>query len=106
MTRSADPSDGVDGERIRVTLELSRSDDPLLFDALVSLKKGRRRVARLRTLAHDGLLAAKSLAAGAPAEQGHVPLQQPGDELDGERRELADLDPGVTGGVFGPPVDA
>jgi len=35
--------------RIRVTLELSRSDDPLLFDALVQLKKGRRRVARLRT---------------------------------------------------------
>ena len=36
--------------RIRVTLELSRSDDPLLFDALVQLKKGRRRVPRLRTL--------------------------------------------------------
>lgn len=106
MTQSADPSDGVDGERIRVTLELSRSDDPLLFDALVSLKKGRRRVARLRTLAHDGLLAAKSLAAGAPAEPGQVPPQQPGDELDGERRELAVFDPSVTGGVFGPPVDA
>ena len=45
--------------RIRVTLELSRSDDPLLFDALVQLKKGRRRVARLRTLAHDGLLASQ-----------------------------------------------
>ena len=51
MTRSADQADGDDGVRIRVTLELSRSDDPLLFDALVSLKKGRRRVARLRTLA-------------------------------------------------------
>ncbi|WP_431261883.1 hypothetical protein ACQ859_16635 [Roseateles chitinivorans] len=43
--------------RVRVTLELSRSDDPLLFDALAGLPKGRRRVARLRTLAHDGLLA-------------------------------------------------
>jgi len=105
MTRNADAADGGGGVRIRVTLELSRSDDPLLFDALVSLKKGRRRVARLRTLAHDGLLAAKSLSAAAPAHQGQAPPQHPGDDLDGEQRELADLDPRVTGGVFGPPVD-
>lgn len=43
-------------KRLRVTLELNRSDDPMLFDALIVLGKGRRRVARLRTLAHDGLM--------------------------------------------------
>ena len=58
--------------RVRVTLEFSRSDDPLLFDALAGLPKGRRRVARLRTLAHDGLLAAGPAAGPAARSAGLV----------------------------------
>jgi len=100
----SDEAPGAQALRIRVTLELSRSDDPLLFDALLQLKKGRRRVARLRTLAHDGLLVALPVPS-APAVQTPV---QAGTDLDseggGERTDLAALDPGVTAGLFDAPL--
>ncbi|MFT3815568.1 MAG: hypothetical protein QM740_19725 [Acidovorax sp.] len=99
-----DDASGSQVLRIRVTLELSRSDDPQLFDALVQLKKGRRRVARLRTLAHDGLLAALPKLP-APAEQAPDHLGPALDVEDGgERPDLAALDPRVTAGLFEVPL--
>lgn len=100
----SDEATGARVLRLRVTLELSRSDDPLLFDALAQLKKGRRRVARLRTLAHDGLLAAQP---EPPAPVVQAPAQA-GADLDnegrGERTNLAALDPSVTAGLFDAPL--
>lgn len=100
----SDDAPGAQAQRIRVTLELSRSDDPLLFDALVQLSKGRRRVARLRTLAHDGLLAAQpnpsALASQAPARSNHAVDLGDG----GERADLAALDPQVTAALFDAPL--
>lgn len=121
---SVDAGDSVDvmpRERLRVTLELSRSDDPELFAALAALDKGRRRVARLRTLAHDGLVAGMARAAGAvggpgmtgPGASDDAPrdvdtgdaanqvIPGPGEE----QSVLAPLAPAVTGAIFELPSD-
>lgn len=42
---------------VRLLFELSRDDNPRLFDDLMRFKKGPKRVNRLRFLAHEGLLA-------------------------------------------------
>lgn len=42
---------------IRLLFELSRDDNPRLFDDLMRFNKGPKRVNRLRFLAHEGLLA-------------------------------------------------
>jgi len=65
MSRKGDAQVDPSVARLRVTLEFRRSDDPQLFDALMALPKGRRRVARLRTLAHDGLRGPAILASPA-----------------------------------------
>jgi hypothetical protein len=39
---------------LKMYIELDRADDPCLYDDLVRCKKGPRRVARFRLLAHDG----------------------------------------------------
>ncbi len=100
----SDDAPGPEALRIRVTLELSRSDDPLLFDALVQLKKGRRRVGRLRVLAHDGLLAAQHQPPSfTPAGPGQGALADAIDDS-GEQAKLAPLDPRVTAGLFDVPL--
>ncbi len=49
---------GVPGalKPIRLLFELERGDNPRLYDELMQFKKGSKRVNRLRTLAHEGLL--------------------------------------------------
>jgi hypothetical protein len=42
---------------LRINFELDRADNPPLFDELERFTKGAKRVNRLRTLAHAGLLA-------------------------------------------------
>lgn len=42
---------------VRLVFELSRADNPRLFDELVQFPQGVKRVNRLRVLAYDGLLA-------------------------------------------------
>jgi hypothetical protein len=41
---------------IRLLFELERADNPRLYDELMSFRQGSKRVNRLRTLAHEGLL--------------------------------------------------
>lgn len=98
MPRSSDGLAKGNAERIRVTLDVCRSDDPLLYDALASLAKGRRRVARLRTLAHDGL--ATTLGLVAVASVGVAAAEK--DPV--ERSELATVPPEVTRALFEPPL--
>jgi len=58
-------SDPTSPERIRLVFELERADNPRLYGDLIQFKKGSKRVNRLRTLAHEGLLAQHwSLAGG------------------------------------------
>jgi hypothetical protein len=42
---------------VRLLFELSRDDNPRLYDDLMRFNKGPKRVNRLRFLAHEGLLA-------------------------------------------------
>jgi hypothetical protein len=57
-------------QSVRLLFELSRDDNPRLFDDLMRFNKGPKRVNRLRFLAHEGLLAQHwvvGMAAAAPA---------------------------------------
>ena len=50
--------DGNQGtEPVRLLFEMSRADNPRLYDDLIRFNKGTKRVNRLRYLAHEGLLA-------------------------------------------------
>ena len=65
---------------IRLLFEISRDDNPRLFDDLMRFNKGPKRVNRLRFLAHEGLLAqqwllgmtgpAPAVAAAKPSRTG------------------------------------
>jgi hypothetical protein len=44
-------------QSVRLLFELSRDDNPRLYDDLMRFNKGPKRVNRLRFLAHEGLLA-------------------------------------------------
>ena len=43
-------------DSIRLQFDLERADNPRLYDELVSFRQGVKRVNRLRTLAHEGLM--------------------------------------------------
>ena len=64
---------------IRLLFEMSRDDNPRLFDDLMRFNKGPKRVNRLRFLAHEGLLAQQWLLghdwprAGVVAAKARVP---------------------------------
>jgi len=45
-------------EIIRINFKLERNADPLLYDELKQFKKGSKRTTQLRSLAHDGVIAA------------------------------------------------
>lgn len=56
-------------EPIRLLFELTRDDNPRLYDDLIRFNKGTKRVNRLRFLAHEGLMAQTPLLGprGLPA---------------------------------------
>jgi hypothetical protein len=54
-------------QSVRLLFELSRDDNPRLFDDLMRFNKGPKRVNRLRFLAHEGLLAQQWLL-GTPVQ--------------------------------------
>jgi hypothetical protein len=61
------PANAGQPERIRLVFELERADNPRLYEDLIQCKKGSKRVNRLRTLAHEGLLAQIWSARGGAA---------------------------------------
>ncbi len=50
-------------EPVRLLFEMTREDDPRLYDDLIRFNKGTKRVNRLRFLAHEGLMAQHWMAA-------------------------------------------
>lgn len=70
-----------DGDReapsVRLLFEMSRDDNPRLYDDLMRFNKGPKRVNRLRFLAHEGLLAQHwvlpAVAPAAPSTAAVVP---------------------------------
>ena len=62
------------GTPVRLLFEMTRDDNPRLYDDLIRFNKGTKRVNRLRFLAHEGLLAQNGVPAPA-ASPGRVSLQ-------------------------------
>jgi len=80
---------------LRLVFSLERAEDPRLYDDLVAMRKGVKRTARLRLLAHDGLLLQQGIRGG---DAGRL-----GVEGSGPTQGLTSAV--ITNQVFGPPVD-
>jgi hypothetical protein len=70
---------------LRMQFELSRDDDPSLYDDLIRFKKGTKRINRLRFLAHEGMVAQAAMQGMAAVRGG--PPAKPDAEL-GESGEV------------------
>lgn len=79
-------------DTMKITFELELADNPPLYQDLVKFPKGTRRVNRLRTLAHAGLMSQFSVP--RQPQEGNVP-SAPADSIMTE----ASLE------LFGPAVD-
>lgn len=66
---------------VRLVFELSRADNPRLFDELVRFPQGVKRVNRLRVLAYDGLLAQYGVFALAGGSVAAPVAASPGAEV-------------------------
>lgn len=64
----------TDDMPVRLLFEMTRDDNPRLYDDLIRFNKGTKRVNRLRFLAHEGLLAQNWVLAPV-ASPGRVSLQ-------------------------------
>lgn len=65
---------------VRLLFELSRDDNPRLFDDLMRFNKGPKRVNRLRFLAHEGLLS-QHWVLGMPPALAAAKTPHPGVDL-------------------------
>lgn len=65
-------------EPVRLLFEMTREDNPRLYDDLIRFNKGTKRVNRLRFLAHEGLLAQNwmlvSVGGAAPQSAAALPV--------------------------------
>lgn len=76
MSRNKD----INTEPVRLLFEMTREDNPRLYDDLIRFNKGTKRVNRLRFLAHEGLLAQNWTlmpTAGASSQTAASALQAP-----------------------------
>lgn len=80
---------------LRLVFSLERAEDPRLYDDLLGMRKGVKRAARLRLLAHDGLLLQQGIRG---IDAGHR-------ECEGADRAQSMPSAALTNQVFGPPVD-
>lgn len=65
-------------EPVRLLFEMTRDDNPRLYDDLIRFNKGTKRVNRLRFLANEGLIAQHWMAAQGVGAMG--PLVSPASE--------------------------
>lgn len=69
-------------QRIRMVFVLERADNPPLFDELIAFRQGVKRLNRLRTLAHEGLIRQAGLSQPVPRTEQRVPPPAPrGDDV-------------------------
>lgn len=64
-------------EPVRLLFEMTRDDNPRLYDDLIRFNKGTKRVNRLRFLAHEGLLAQQWIAMQGGAVAMIAPARPP-----------------------------
>jgi hypothetical protein len=83
---------------LRMQFELSRDDDPRLYDDLVRFKKGTKRINRLRFLAHEGMVAQTVVEGSMVARVGAS--SAPATVLSGHGLDGPGPDVTVTAGMF------
>lgn len=66
-------------EPVRLLFEMTRDDNPRLYDDLIRFNKGTKRVNRLRFLAHEGLLAQQWMTMQSGAFAMVAPARPPGE---------------------------
>ena len=66
-------------EPVRLLFEMTRDDNPRLYDDLIRFNKGTKRVNRLRFLAHEGLLAQQWMTMPVGAVAMVAPARSPGE---------------------------
>lgn len=66
-------------EPVRLLFEMTRDDNPRLYDDLIRFNKGTKRVNRLRFLAHEGLLAQQWMTMQGGAVAMIAPARLPGE---------------------------
>lgn len=66
-------------EPVRLLFEMTRDDNPRLYDDLIRFNKGTKRVNRLRFLAHEGLLAQQWMTMQGGAVAMIAPTRPPGE---------------------------
>ena len=76
MTHQTNPQQ----EPVRLLFEMTRDDNPRLYDDLIRFNKGTKRVNRLRFLAHEGLVAQHWIAAQGISEM-VAPKRAPGESV-------------------------
>ena len=64
---------------VRLLFEMTRDDNPRLYDDLIRFNKGTKRVNRLRFLAHEGLLAQQWMTMQGGAVAMVAPARPPGE---------------------------
>lgn len=85
---------------LSMLFEMSRDDNPRLYDDLVRFNKGPKRVNRLRFLAHEGLLAQGWMLVPAAAAATSAAAAPPAPAA-----PAVDLgDPALTNALFNPPL--
>lgn len=92
MTQTANK----ESEPVRLLFEMTREDNPRLYDDLVRFNKGTKRVNRLRFLAHEGLLAQGWLLVPAPGPAAQSAVHAPSV---GHQSPLMKVDPVAAGHV-------
>ncbi|WP_157272274.1 hypothetical protein [Azohydromonas aeria] len=85
---------------LSMLFEMSRQDNPRLYDDLIRFNKGPKRVNRLRFLAHEGLMAQGWALVPAAAPTAPVPIAPALPSA--PRTDLGD--PAVTNALFSPPL--
>ena len=89
---------GKDNGPVSMLFEMTRDDNPRLYDDLMRFNKGTKRINRLRFLAHEGLLAQNWVLVPA------APRPDPGAQVNGGARQIDAGEPSLTNQAFGEPL--
>lgn len=85
-------------QRLRMVFVLDRADNPPLFDELIGFRQGVKRLNRLKTLAHEGLIRQAVVPQLAPPAQ---PKQAIEPQISGGE----DAMPAAAAELLGPGID-
>lgn len=86
---------------LKMYIELDRADDPCLYDDLARCKKGPKRVARFRLLAHDGAISQWQFENGVGIPGGTTAVSS---AVKDEPAVASGIEMALASDVFGDPI--